>query len=226
MYYDEDDIEPYYNPEDFLEEYEVNLRDVITKAVNDKIKNTIEKLQLTEDENKRLSKEIGELKKGIFNSDRLHKEEMKTALKEKAKEVERKLGLGFAVNDVVWYIKNKNTQTTCEKCNGKYDQIEAEVLGKITKVRCPHCSYGKVNHNHYYPEKDTVRSLKFYISRSKEDEYTKNKEAELKETWDIDIFLDKYDSTMKRNSLYKTLEEAQAECDKKNMVEQQRAIKN
>ena len=49
MYYDEDDRESYYNPEDFLEEYEVSLRDIVTKAVNDKIKNTIEKLQLEED---------------------------------------------------------------------------------------------------------------------------------------------------------------------------------
>jgi len=80
MYYDEDDRESYYNPEDFLEEYEVSLRDIVTKAVNDKIKNTIEKLQLEEDENKRLDKEISELKRGIFNTDRLHKEQLEKEL--------------------------------------------------------------------------------------------------------------------------------------------------
>ena len=209
MYYDEDDRESYYNPEDFLEEYEVSLRDIVTKAVNDKIKNTIEKLQLEEDENKRLDKEISELKRGIFNTDRLHKEKLDKALKEKELEIQRKLNCGFVPHDKVWYIESKAKQRKCEQCNGNYN-VEVEVFGKKTKASCPHCSYGNITTYTYSVKQDTVSSI--YYNYHREDR-SKNYGIVL----NVDkIYLDRYDGQKDSKSLYKTLEDVQTECDIRN----------
>ena len=200
MFYDEDDREPYYNQEDFLEEYEINLRDIITKAVNDKIKNTIEKLQSVEDKNNRLSKEISELKRNIYSTERLHKEQLDKALKEKELEIQKKLSSGFTPHDKVWYIESKAKQTKCEQCNGNYN-VEVEVLGKMTKASCPHCSYGNITTYTYSVKQDTVSSI--YYNYHRED---RNKNHGI--ILNVDkIYLDRYDGQKDSKSLYRTLEE-------------------
>ena len=209
MFYDEDDREPYYNQEDFLEEYEINLRDIITKAVNDKIKNTIEKLQSLEDENKSLSKEVGELRRNAYSTERLHKEQLEKALKEKELEVQKKLSSGFIPHDKVWYIETKAKQTKCEQCNGNYN-VEVEVLGKMTKASCPHCSYGNITTYTYSVKQDTVSSI--YYNYHRED---RNKNHGI--ILNVDkIYLDRYDGQKDSKSLYKTLEDVQTECDIRN----------
>lgn len=212
MYYDEDDREPYYDPEDFLEEYEVNLRDVIVKAVNDKIKNTIEELQSLKDENKNLSNQVGELKRNTYNAERLHKEQIEKALKEKELEVQRKLSCGFMPHDKVWYIQSETIRTKCDQCNGNYN-LEVEVLGKKTKANCPHCSYGQKLRYKYHVKQDIVSSV--YFNYYRED---RNKKSGIL-LHVKDIYLDKYDGSKSPESLYKTLEECQAECDRKNEEE-------
>jgi hypothetical protein len=209
MYYDEDDREPWYNPEDFLEEYEVNLREIIAKAVNDKIKNTIEKLQIVEDENKELRNQVGELKRNTYNAERLHKDQLEKALKEKELEVQRSLSCGFIPHDKVYYIESTAKNTKCEQCNGNY-KMEIEILGKKTKVHCPHCSYGNITTYTYSVKQDTVSSI--YYNYHRED---RNKKFGI--VLNVDkIYLDKYDGQKSLTNLFKTLEEAQVECDKRN----------
>lgn len=210
MYDYGDDYEQYYNPEDFLEEYEVQLRDLIVNATNNKIKNTIEELKSEKENNKKLEQELKELRSNLHNTNRIHKEQLDKALIEKQKEVEEKLSCGFVPHDTVWYIKSKSTQTVCEKCNGQY-KIKVDVLGKEKEVDCPYCSYGKVTHFTYYPVKDIVSSIYIYFNRIDKNKKNSGIQLNVKE-----IYLDKYDYTMNINNLYKTEEECQTECDKKN----------
>lgn len=202
--------EPYYNPEDFLEEYEVSLREIITKAVNDKIKKTIDALEVEKSKNEVLTKEISELKGKLRSADKLHKEELDKALKENSKEIKRKLSCGFAPYDVVYYVKSNSTTTKCEKCDGK-GKVTVEVLGKNTKVDCPHCRYGRNYHYAYYPVQDVVSSV--YFNYHREDRNKRDGELVLNVE---KIYLDKYDSSMSQESLYRTLEECQKRCNELN----------
>lgn len=211
--YDYDYNEPYFNPEDFLEEYEVSLRDIITKAVNDKIKKTIDELVLVKSQNEILTKEINELRTQNRNIERLHKEELDKALKENTKEIERKLSCGFAPYDVVYYVESESKTTKCEKCGGG-GKVAVEVLGKNTKVDCPHCSYGRVYHYTYYPVQDVVSSVYFNYHRADRDK--RNGEVVLNVE---KIYLDKNNSSMSQGDLYKTLEECQLKCDELNSKE-------
>jgi hypothetical protein len=211
--YDYYEDEPYYNPEDFLEEYEVNLREIITKAVNDKIRKTIDELTLVKSQNEILTKEKNELKNQNRNIERVHKEELDKALKENTKEVERKLSCGFIPYDVIYYVKSDSKITKCEKCDGK-GKVTVEVLGKNTKVDCPHCSYGNIYHYNYYPVQDIVSSVYFNYHRI--DRNKRDGELVLKVE---KIYLDKYDSSMSQESIYRTLEECQLRCDELNKTE-------
>lgn len=211
--YDYFEDEPYYNPEDFLEEYETEIREVILNAVNKKIKDTIEGLTLEKSKNEILTKEVGELKSTLRNIERLHKEELDKALKENTKEVERKLSCGFAPYDVVYYVESESKTTKCEKCGGG-GKVAVEVLGKNTKVDCPHCSYGRVYHYTYYPVQDVVSSVYFNYHRADRDK--RNGEVVLNVE---EIYLDKNDSSMSQGNLYKTLEECQLKCDELNSKE-------
>jgi len=207
MYYED---EPYYNPEDFMEEYEQGIRDILTEAVNKKIKDTVDNLILEKSRNEVSTKEISELRSKLRNAERLHKEELEKALKDKEKEVTRKLTFGFAPHDIVYYIKSNSTNHKCEKCNGK-GEVKVEVLGKETKVKCPHCSYGSNTTYFYYPEKDTITTVAFNIYRK--DKNNKNSGVEMSEG---KIWLESYDHEKTVSDLYKTLEECQIECDEKN----------
>lgn len=214
MYYDEEEY--YVNPEDYLEQYEVEVREIILKAMNDKIKKTIEELKTERENNKKLEERNQELRTKLYNIEKQSKQQLEVALKEKELETHRKLSTGFAVNDIVYYIKSKSTSTKCEKCNGK-GKVEIEVLDKKTEVKCPHCSYGTIYHYTYYPEKDTISSIKFWVRRK--DNYDKRSPGILHEKWDIDMWLDRYDNSIRRDNLYKSLEECQKACDEKNKKE-------
>jgi len=211
-FYD-DEPYPYYDPEEFLEEYEVSLREVITKAVNDKIKKTIDDLETIKIENKGLQDKNRDLNYKINSIENQNKKDLEAALKVKEKEVERRLNVGFAVNDNVYYIKSKSNSTKCSKCNGT-GKTEVEVLGKLTKVSCPHCNNGNIYTYTYSPAKDTISSFRYYISR---EEY-RNKTSKSKIS-SLEINLDDYDHSTTADNLYKTLEECQVECNKKNLIE-------
>jgi hypothetical protein len=202
--------EPYYNPEDFLEEYETEIRDIILNAVNKKIKETIDGLTLEKSKNEVLTKEVGELKSKIRSSERIYKEELDKALKEKEIETTRRLTFELAPHDTVYYVKSKSTDHKCEKCNGK-GKVKIEVLGKNTEVSCPHCSYGSNTTHFYYPEKDTITTVAFNIYRK--DRNNKNSGSEMSEG---KIWLEHYDYEKKVSDLFKTLEECQQKCDELN----------
>jgi len=188
----------------------VNLREIITKAVNDKIKKTIDELTLVKSQNEILTQEKNELRNQNRNIERVHKEELDKALKENTKETERKLSCGFAPHDVVWYIKDDCTYSKCEVCGGNY-KIKVEVLGKEKEVDCPHCSYGRVSHHNYYPKQEVVSAIYFNYHRAIRD--NRNSGSIL----NVDkIYLDKYDSYLSQGSLYRTLEECQQKCDEMN----------
>lgn len=203
--YEYDDYEQYYNPEDFLEDYEVQLRDLITDAVNKKIQKTVEELKIEKENRVQLEEKLRELKNNIYNSDRVHKEQLEKALMEKQKAVEEKLSCGFVPHDTVWYVKSDSKRLICPKCNGQY-KIKVEVLGKDKEVDCPHCSYGSIYQYTYYPARDIVSSIYFNFHR-------KNSGIEL---YVDKIYLDKSDFSWKPDELYKSEEECQLKCDRLN----------
>lgn len=202
-----------WNPEEILEEYEVEIREILTKAIDNKIKNTIKELESCCKRNAILEKDNDDLRNQVKYIERKTFETIKKALKDKELEVMREFTGGFAPHDVVYFMTSSNNLTKCEKCGGKGETV-VEVLGVQSKVKCPHCNYGNINHFNYFPQKDTVDSI--YYNISKKDSYNIDMGFEIK----IEkIYLDKRNSPIYPHdslTLYKTLEECQIACDKKN----------
>lgn len=213
-YYEED---YYYNPEDFLEQYEVEIRDVLVEAVNKKIKKTVDELEESKEEIKNLQKTLDEKVAIIRDYDREYKIKLDKTLQENNKENERKLGGGYAPNDIVWIVGNKRTETKCPKCNGDY-KMKVDVLGKETEVRCPYCSYGNIVTYEYYPEEKTISSIELNYRRK---EYGWANSGIV--LYINKIHLDKCEYSKNSEDVYKTLEECQIECNKEN--EEQEKIK-
>ena len=210
MSYEEWEEYAEYNPEDFLEDYEVNLREVITKAVNDKIKTTIESLNNLKIENEALKMANSESRRKLNSLESQHKKDLERHIKETENEVERKFCGGFAINDDVYYLDHKTENSKCEKCGG-IGKVELEVLGKLTKVNCPHCNYGTIHNRTYFPKKDKISYVKFSISRRN---YGDTKPNSI--VTHIEYGLDGKENLASAEGLYKTLDECQVYCDKKN----------
>jgi hypothetical protein len=84
-----------------------------------------------------------------------------------------------------------------------------------SKVKCPHCYYGKVDHYNYFPKQDIISSIYYHIY--KKDKYNKDMGSEVKVE---KIYFDKREYPLAPSgslTLYKTLEECQIACDKKNL---------
>jgi len=194
-------------------EFDLKINEIINAEVTTRIEQTVKDLEIYKEENDKLGKKLLDAKCKLAKVENDYKKQLEQALIEKELEVHRQLGLGFAVNDIVYYIDNTTTSTKCEKCGGK-GNVKVDVLGREAEVRCPHCSYGKILHYNYFPKKDIVRSIKFWMSRK--DKYNYNVPGELKEDWDIEIWLDDKDDDIKRKNLYKTLEDCQVACNEKN----------
>jgi uncharacterized Zn-finger protein len=209
-YYEEPE---YYNPEDFLEEHEVTLREIMVNAVNKKIKNTIDDLTKEKTDNESLRKEISSLRSKLHNLEYSQKQQNEQTFKEGYKEAERKLGLGFSVNDKVWYMTSKRNESICPKCNGNY-KIKVDILGKEQEVNCPHCSYGKITKYTYLPKSDIVRSINYSISRVNYN--SRLSPAELKEEW-VKVWLDSSDYEKKLADVYLSEEDCKKACDEENL---------
>jgi hypothetical protein len=202
--------------EDDFNEYEAipgemtqKMNEIIKEELNGRIKGTIEELARYREKSDNLVTELDALRREM----RAVSEKHKTEIKEAIKEGERKVGLGFAVNDTVYFITSKSHQAKCDKCNGN-NRIDIEVLGKLIKVECPHCSNGNVYTYEYFSKRDTITALKFYIARK--DRYNKNSPTILDADWEIKALLDDFDDYKSINDLFKTIEECQAECERKN----------
>ncbi len=205
--------EDYYeeiNPEDFLEEYEVQIRDILQQAISNKYQNMISELQQNTNKINELTQMNKKLTQENYVAETNFASRLNMALKEKEKEVERRLCLGWIVGEKVWSIKSKSNTVVCKKCNGAY-KIEAEILGKKTFVNCPHCSYGNVTIYEYFPAEDTITSIRYWVSKE-----TKDRISNAVIKWDVEIWLEKRDGNLKPESLYKTKEECQVACDKAN----------
>jgi uncharacterized Zn-finger protein len=198
------------DPADFLEEYEVKIREILGEAVNKKIKSEIEQLAQLETNRKKQMETIRKLENEVFTLKQNHKEELEKAVLEAKAEGIREI-LTYTVNDTVYYIDSEATHTKCDKCDGK-GKVVVEVLGKEAEVKCPYCEYGRNYNYHYFPVQDKVSSIKLYVTR--------------KDSWDISssgVVYDRnvhvgldggFDMTLK--DLYGTKEECQSVCDAKN----------
>jgi len=205
--FDDYDYERYEPPSEFM----TKIDELVKEEVVNNIKSKIEDLNSYITQEKELRETLRITKNQLRDLENKHKIELQQALKDKEIEVQRKLGVGFAVNDTVYYIETERSYTKCDKCNGKYE-MKVEVLGKETNVRCPHCSCGQVMHCKYYPKQDIISSIKFYISRK---EWRNNKSlGELTEDKNIEMYLEKSEGYKNRGSLYHTEEECQAVIDK------------
>lgn len=198
-----------YIPDD---EFSMQINELIIEEINTRMKQTVEELKVYKSQSEELQKQLwdnqNEFRKFKFESD----EKLKLAIKEKELEVKREFGKGFTVNDTVYYIASNREERKCEKCDGR-GEVEIEVLGKRTKVKCPHCTYGKVITYDYYPKEDKIRSIKFWLTRK--DNWDKKSSGVFSDT-NIEIWLESYDNNKKVENLYKTKEECQVACDEKN----------
>jgi uncharacterized small protein (DUF1192 family) len=207
---------PYCEPSEF----DIKINELIHEELKSRIGFTLDELEREKAKNKPLSEEISRLKTELHRTKTEYDKSLKEALREKELEVNRKFGLGFTVNDVVYYVNGECTRTKCEKCGG-IGKVEVKVLGKAVKVECPYCEYGNVEHWHYTPQKDTINSMRFWISRK---DSWDNKSTGIAREGNIEIYLNKKEHSMKTSSLYKALEECQAECDTKNEKPTQEAL--
>lgn len=210
MYEFEDEFEKEYQDYYIPNDLSIKINEIVTEEVKSKIKLSLEQLEDLKKENYEFQKQIKDLKNEQRQINTNHKKEIEEATKQALKEGERKFGFGFAVNDEVYYIKSESIPSKCTKCNGKYN-LEIEILGKLVKINCPHCSGGTVYTYRYSPMKDQIQTLKFWVS--KKDRNWSISSAELKVDWEIKAWLTKTDSEFNIKELYKTLEECQTQCD-------------
>ena len=202
-----------YNPEDFLEEYEVKLREIMSKAVNAKIKSQLEELEAAKVENEALLDRNSKLRTMISDAERARKQTLEEALKAKEVEVFQKI-LGYCVNEPVYIMDSKVTVTKCDKCTKEY--VEVKVLGVKTEVKCPHCFYGDIRTFHYYPKATIVKSISLYVTKT--DSWDRNMPGVIHEK-NVKIWLEKSDYEKRPEDVCKTIEECQANCDQRNAEE-------
>lgn len=211
-YYKEDCYGEDYYDGDVLEQYQVEIADIIQKAVNTKIKETIEEIASLKIRIDVLSKE----KKDLHNEIRQLKNDMEKAIKETEEATARKFSLGFLPHDTVWIVDSTTETLKCKKCDGKGDVLMT-VLGKETKVKCPHCSYGHIYKTTYIPKQATISSISYYLKRK--DRYNKNSGVEL---YKNEVYLEDREYSTQISNLYKTLKECQSVCDQKNAEEEKK----
>ena len=204
--YEEDDN--YY--ECVPDELSIKMNEIIKEELNGRIKGTIEEVERYKSKSDNLVADVNNLRKELREINEKHKKEIQEAIREG----ERKFGLGFAVNDTVYYVNFKQNSKKCERCNGN-GKVELEVLGKLVKVDCPHCQHGNVYTYEHFPVEDTITVLKFYVSRK--DGNDKKSPVILNANWKITACLQNIDDYKNISDLYKTIEECQAECERKNI---------
>lgn len=195
--------EEYYSPDEFLEKYELKLREIMFEAVNAKIKSSLEEL-------KQLKAECEDLQE----CKRKHSDDMKSKLKEKEIEVFQQI-FGFCVNEDVYIVACDKISVKCEKCSGT-GHVETEVLGKIVTIKCPFCDYGNNNTYFYYPKKAKVKAIRLWATRN--DSWDKKKPGIIK-GHNVEIYLDKNDFPTSPDKIFRTEEDCQAVCDQKNAEE-------
>ena len=208
-----------YNPEDFLENYEVKIREIMTEAANVKIKSQLEELEKLKADNKQLQESYYTARRELSQINRETEQKIKQVIAETTLEVERTLGLDFAVGDTVYFTANDSKKRKCEKCNS--GKVDVEVLGVKTTVSCPFCSYGSIVTPHYQPKSGVINSIKFYISTP--GDYKRR--PGVVHDGNTEYYIDRVDRTFNRSKLYKTLEECQAVCDMDNAAAEERALK-
>lgn len=201
---------------DELEKYEVELREILDKAVADRIGATLSEVVTLREQTKRQCEIMVNLRKEI---DRLKYEREKDILV-KAKEVEaetkRQFAAGFNVNDEVYVIDATQSRKPCGKCFGN-GKTMVDVLGKTTEVRCPHCSYGSVITNYYSPRKSKIESIVVTNNLHRQNS-SKNGSGVV--STKVTLYIDRndygIDVNLDNERVFHTVEECQLECDKRN----------
>jgi hypothetical protein len=216
--YDPEDYE--FGPDEYSEEYEIKVREIILEAINKKIKQTVDSLAVEKEANEDLRNKNQELQRKIHTLETEWKKTLENALKEKEIEVQRKLFMDLAVGDSVYVVDAKCSRTKCEKCNGT-GKHEVEILGKKTTAKCPFCSGGNKERYEYFPREDSICGIKFNLWK-RPDGWGKNIRADLDKNVTLEFCLAKRDSWNKRDSFYFTLEDCQKACDQMNQDRQEK----
>lgn len=170
---------------------------MIKEEVVSKIKGTVEGLEYSRKRNCELQGEIYKLRQEIKNFE----SEKQKALKSKEKEVIRSLFGGFERGDKIFFTDHKWESKLCAKCNGE-KKLTAILNGLEEKVRCPNCDgSGSIHGGYYIPKEDTIRTISLEIN-----EHAKH----------YNFWLQRQDSKVGIESVFKTIEECQISCEEKN----------
>lgn len=208
-----------YREDDYVEEYELKIREIMIQAVNSKIKESLEDLSQLRVDFAKLKKDYDNAKHQINRINKEKEEEIKCTIQETEISVERRLGLDFTVGDTVFRAKSEGNSTKCPHC--KDGVVIVNVLGIDKKVSCPFCDYGKITTYKWSPKSSTIRSIKFYMTSP--DSWTKRQGVVKDENTEYN--LNNSDSTFHRSNLFKTEEECRLVCDEMNKIEKERADK-
>lgn len=200
-----------FNIEDYLEDYEMFLRNLIDEIVERKIAETIKENKTIKKQLKKLKEEKDKLSKELYFIKKEHEEELKRAIENVAKETERKLSSGFAVGDYVWVVDHKAHRKKCPTCNGEKHSI-VKVFDKDKKVDCPTCNgFGFIIKYEYFPKKVRIRSISFDIQSIEDRRYDKGSVVKYIKIW----LEDYYTLEFSPDNLYKTKEECEKVCREK-----------
>ncbi len=190
--------------EEFFEKMDELIAEESKKYIKDQIEYFKESSKFKDAKNEEITKKYSELKKEQENSNLLLTEKDKTIdeLKAKIKAMDNK----FLVGETCFYIDSKRTEDICPECKGKrmvkgiYKDIE-------TDLPCPICTgNGKLKGNRkYYADEKEIKAIQFDNNGI---EYAVTK-------WDSDWHFENKDK------FFKTLEEAETECEKLNKKEKE-----
>ena len=208
-----------FDPEDFLESYEVKIREIMNEAVNVKIKSQLEELEQLKIDFKKVQEDYYKTRRELSEVNRQHELKMKQVVKDTEFEAQRKLGLDFAVGDTAYFVKNNSTSKKCDKCNN--GKVDIEVLGVKTTATCPFCTYGRIHTSNYQPQSGVINSIKFCISKAD----GPRKLPGVVHDQNTEYYLGRLDRAFRRSNIYKTLVECQAVCDAENVAAEERALK-
>lgn len=197
--------------EEFFEKMDELIAEESKKYIKDQIEYFKESSKFKDAKNEEITKKYedekekySELKKEQENSNLLLTEKDKTIdeLKAKIKAMDNK----FLVGETCFYIDSKRTEDICPECKGNrmvkgiYKDIE-------TDLPCPICTgNGKLKgYWKYYADEKEIKAIQFDNNGI---EYAVTK-------WDSDWHFENKDK------FFKTLEEAETECEKLNKKEKE-----
>ncbi|MDD9266004.1 hypothetical protein ACFPES_03060 [Paenibacillus sp. GCM10023248] len=205
--YDHDEWCP---PVDEMDDFSYKMKELIDAEIDLRIGEVVKNLHNSKELNAKLYKENRELRNLLH----INGHAKDNILREAMKEARREIFGGFYPGDTVYYPDYKYDRTTCATCNGK-KKVTADVNGVDHTFDCPTCDgYGSKSKSYYVSSKeDRIETITLEFNRDKKAKHHR-------------FYLQRKDSSVEQEKIFKTVEECQAWCEAKNKeLEEQEAKK-